>query len=255
MKVHRKIIEINEELCDGCGQCIVDCAEAALELIDGKAKLVAEKYCDGLGACLGSCPTGALKIIEKEADDFDEEAVEELLKTKEKEETPSNPLTLDCGCPSAQLQNFQTPPTPCQGANNSITDLDAGSHSNLSHWPIQIRLIPPSAPFLHNADLLISADCTAVATANFHSAFLKNRVIMMGCPKFDDAKSYVAKFSEIFSTVNVNSITVLIMEVPCCQSMRNIVKEALNNADKNITTEVVTVSTRGKIINKTDIYG
>lgn len=241
MKVERKIIEINEELCDGCGQCIVDCAEAALEIIDGKAKLIADKYCDGLGACLGACPTGALKLIKRSAEDFDEEAVEEMLKNKD--ESPTG------GCPSAKIQNLQ-PVSPCQSANKPIANLANAGASNLSHWPIQIRLVPPTAPFLKNADLLVAADCTTVATANFHSEFLKNRVIMMGCPKFDDAESYAAKFTEIFSTVELNSLTILIMEVPCCQSMRNIVKEAMKRAGKTIPAEVVTISARGEVISK-----
>jgi NAD-dependent dihydropyrimidine dehydrogenase PreA subunit len=247
MKVNRKIIEINEELCDGCGQCIVDCAEAALQIVDGKAKLIAEKYCDGLGACLGACPTGAMKIIERKADDFDEEAVEELLKANKTAQPKPEIHPPQGGCPSAKLQSFQ-PAGSCQSANKPVTGLGMAGSSNLSHWPIQIRLIPPSAPFLKNADLLIAADCTTVAAANFHSDFLKNRVIMMGCPKFDDADGYVAKFSEIFSSVEINSITIVIMEVPCCQSMRAIVKQALKNSAKNIAAEVVTISARGEEI-------
>lgn len=248
MKANRKIIQIDEDLCNGCGQCIVDCAESALQIIDGKAKLIADKYCDGLGACLGACPTGALKLIERVADDFDEEAVEELLKTQKAaaEKTAAQPS--GCGCPSAQLKSFQ-PKTPCQQANKPLSTISGGpTASALSHWPIQIRLIPPSAPFLQNADLLIAADCATVAAANFHSDFLKNRVIMLGCPKFDDAEGYVAKFTEIFNTAPINSIKVLIMEVPCCQTMRGIVGTALKKSGKKISNEVITLSARGEVI-------
>lgn len=246
MKVERKIIEINEELCNGCGQCIVDCAEAALEIVDGKAKLIADKYCDGLGACMGACPTGALKLIERSADDFDEEAVEELLKSKKKSGPPKG------GCPSAQIQNLQSV-SSCPSANKPVANLANAGASNLSHWPIQIRLIPPTAPFLKNADLLVASDCSTVAAANFHSEFLKNRVIMMGCPKFDDTDAYVAKFAEIFSVAAIKSLTIIIMEVPCCQSMRNIVKEAMKRSGITIPAEVVTISARGEVISTTSL--
>ncbi|MCK5404308.1 MAG: 4Fe-4S ferredoxin [Desulfobulbaceae bacterium] len=246
MKVNRKIIEIDEELCDGCGQCIVDCAEAALEIVDGKAKLVADKYCDGLGACMGGCPTGALKLITRNADDFDEEAVEELLKSKKETEKEQIP----CGCPSQQIQNFQ-PETPCQTANRPVGNLQAGaSQSALSHWPIQIRLIPPEAPFLKNADLLVAADCVPPAYAAFHQDLLTGRVVMLGCPKFDDAASYVQKFTEIFKTAELKSITIAIMEVPCCGSMRNIIKEALKQSGKKIKAEEVVISARGEILHR-----
>lgn len=250
MKIQRKIIQIDEELCNGCGQCIVDCAEAALQIVDGKAKLVADKYCDGLGACMGGCPTGALQIIERQADDFDEEAVEELLKAQKKEASPAPMTPPPGGCPSAKLQNFQVA-TPCQGANKPSLNISSGpAGSALGHWPIQIRLVPPSAPFLQNADLLVAADCSTVAAVNFHNDFLKNRVIMMGCPKFDDAEAYVAKFKDIFETAPLKSITILIMEVPCCQSMKNIVQAALDQSGKKIATEVVTLSARGEVLHK-----
>ena len=151
MKIKRKIIKIDEELCNGCGQCVPDCAEGSLQIIDGKARLVADKLCDGLGACLGSCPTGALQIIEREAEEFDEEAVEHFLAAKAKEPQPTPPL-LGGGCPSARLQTLQ-PMSPCQAAN--VPGLQSGSA--LSHWPVQIRLIPAAAPFLENCDLLVAA--------------------------------------------------------------------------------------------------
>ena len=246
MKVLRKIIEIDEDLCNGCGQCIVDCAESALKIVNGKATIVADKYCDGLGACMDGCPTGALTIVEREAEDFDEEAVEELIRSKKAQEPPQ---TTPCGCPSAQIQNFKpVGQTPCQQANQPVGQ--ESSTSALSHWPVQIRLVPPSAPFLQNSDLLIAADCTPIAYAGFHQDLLQGRVVLMGCPKFDDGESYVQKFTEIFSQVTVKSATIAIMEVPCCQTMRHIVQKALTNSGKTIDIDVVTVSTQGNILNR-----
>ncbi len=247
MKVRRKIIEIDEELCNGCGQCIIGCAEAALELVDGKAKLVAEKYCDGLGACLGECPTGALQIIERVSDEFDEEAVEALLKAKEAQEAKVDEApAMACGCAGSNIQSF-VPQTPCQSANQPQAMAPAGS-SALTHWPVQIRLVPPTAPFLQGADLLIAADCTPIAYANFHQDFINGKVVMMGCPKFDDQQSYVDKLAEIFATAGITSVTTAIMEVPCCGTMRGIVKEAMLRAGKEIASKEIVISTRGNIL-------
>ncbi len=247
MKIRRKIIEIDEELCNGCGQCIIGCAEAALVLVDGKAKLVAEKYCDGLGACLGECPTGALKIVERLSDDFDEQAVEALLKANEAKEAKSAaPQEMACGCAGSNIQSF-IPKTPCQSANQPQAMATTGS-STLTHWPVQIRLVPPTAPFLQGADLLIAADCTPIAYANFHQDFINGKVVMMGCPKFDDQQSYVDKLAEIFATANLTSVTTAIMEVPCCGSMRSIVNEALKQAGKKIPSTEIVISTRGEIL-------
>lgn len=243
MKMTRKIIEIDEELCDGCGLCVPDCAEGSLQVIDGKAKLVADNLCDGLGACLGACPTGALKIIERDADEFDEEAVEEFLKNKKTAEKSALET-----CPSASLQTL-TPQSPCQAANKPLARPPQGdSPSALSHWPIQIRLIPPNAPFLNNADLLIVADCAPLAYPDFHKDFIKGRIVMMGCPKFDDRDSYVQKFTEIFKTTAIKSITTTIMEVPCCGSMRGIVSEALKRSGKDIPAKEVVISAQGEIL-------
>ena len=166
MKTVRKIIEIDEELCDGCGNCVPSCAEGALEIIDGKARVVADIYCDGLGACLGECPLGALKIVEREADEFDEEAVEELLAKKKQEAPAQEAPAFSGGCPSAQLQAFGSPqPAAAPGPQADLSGSDAAdlTQSALSHWPVQIMLIPPTAPFLKGADLLVLADCVPVA--------------------------------------------------------------------------------------------
>jgi len=241
MKVLRKIIQIDEERCDGCGQCIIGCAEGALQLVDGKARVVAEKYCDGLGACIGECPTGALTIIEREADDFDEAAVEALLGKKQgKASLPAG------GCPSVGLQMF-SPPSACEKANRPAS-LEAGEDSFLSHWPVQIRLVPSNAPFLHGADLLVVADCVPVAYPSIHKDFMKGRAVMMGCPKFDDAKSYIDKFAEICADAGLKSITVLSMEVPCCSGLLTIVKKGLRISGATIPLTGVVISIKGKVL-------
>lgn len=248
MAVLRKIIEIDEELCNGCGDCIISCAEGALEIVDGKAKLVADKYCDGLGACLGECPTGALNIVEREAEDFDEEAVEELLASKEKQEHAAAPTEAPAGCPSARLQSFEQPVSPCAAANQPRNM--SPQESQLRHWPVQIRLVPPEAPFLKNADLLIAADCTPLAYANFHKDFLKNKVVLLGCPKFDDAHLYLEKFTEIFKKADISSITAVFMEVPCCHGLPAIAKKAMEAAGKRIPLEQVVIGVRGDIVGR-----
>ena len=250
MKAVRKIIKIDEELCDGCGQCVPDCAEGSLKIIDGKAKLVADKLCDGLGACLGACPTGALEIIERNADEFDEEAVEKYLADEKEKAEAAKPM--DCGCASSHIQSFKPLPaaaqsSACQSANIPVHIPRAeAADSALTHWPVQIRLVPPHAPFLQNSDLLVAADCTAVAARNFQENYLEGKTVMMGCPKFDDAESYVQRFTEIIETCNLKSLTVLIMEVPCCSAMNVIIKKAIERAGKNVPVEQITISTRGQ---------
>jgi Fe-S-cluster-containing hydrogenase component 2 len=242
MKVLRKIIEIDEERCDGCGQCVPDCAEGALKVVDGKVKVLADIYCDGLGACLEACPTDALKIVEREADEFDEEAVEELLKTMKGKQEKAPAAVTASGPAGLKME------TPCQAANKPRFDLaPEKSGSSLSHWPVQIRLVPAQAPFLQNADLLVAADCVPVAYPNFHRDLLAGRAIMMGCPKFDDANGYVQKFIEVFQKAKPKSIKLAIMEVPCCGGMRMIVKEALKQAGMDIPLEEVIVTARGEI--------
>jgi NAD-dependent dihydropyrimidine dehydrogenase PreA subunit len=243
MKVIRKIIQIDEEKCDGCGNCILNCAEGALSLVDGKAKVISDNLCDGLGACIGECPQGALKIIEREADEFDEQAVEAHLENKKPTSTPEAVSVMACGCPSTQIQSF----TPCSKANQPV-QRDSIGESALSHWPVQIRLIPPDAPFLKGADLLVVADCVPVAFPNLHQEFLQGKTIMLGCPKFDDAQMYVDKFAAIFRTAAVKRITTVVMEVPCCAGLPKIVKKGMQKAGVEIAISEVVISTRGKII-------
>ncbi len=247
MAVKRKIIEIDEEKCNGCGQCVIACAEGAIEIVDGKAKVISDDLCDGLGACIGECPEDALHIIEREADEFDEEAVEKHLAAMKEKEANKEEKTMACGCPSTQIQSIM-PTTPCQAANKPASMVSGGSE--LTNWPVQIRLIPPTAPFLKKADLLVAADCVPVAFPTLHSHFLKGKTVMIGCPKFDDAESYVQKFVEIFQTANINSITCLAMEVPCCAGLPAIVIKAMEEAGVDIPFERVVVSARGEIVER-----
>ncbi|MBF0573081.1 MAG: 4Fe-4S binding protein [Desulfamplus sp.] len=271
MKVKRKIIQIDEELCNGCGNCVLSCAEGAIQIIDGKAKIVKDQYCDGLGACIGECPQDALKIIEREADEFDEKAVEAYLKELEQNKNISQSIvtsesktspTLACGCPSTQLKTFpisdchkgtdiKHSPCACSDANKA-SNLNSGHSgafkSTLGHWPVQIRLVPPTAPFLKGADLLITADCVPVAYPAFHQDFLKGKIVMIGCPKFDDVDSYIQKFADIFKVAGIKSVTTLIMEVPCCSGLPMIVKKGMELAGVTVPIAKVVISARGEII-------
>ncbi|MFP4108813.1 MAG: ATP-binding protein [Desulfonatronovibrio sp.] len=237
----RDIVKINEDLCDGCGACVPGCAEGAIEIRGGKAVLVAEKFCDGLGACLGHCPRGAITVIKREADAFDEDAVQERLRElEEMDESPEKP-GLACGCPGTAMATFE-PAAPRDDKNrNRSTD------SALTHWPVQIRLIPPHAPFLKGADLLVAADCAPVSYPDLHKDLLPGKVIMLGCPKFDDAKDYVERFVEIFRQAGVKSVTVLSMEVPCCAGLARIVREAVSISGKDIPLQEIIVSRQGEI--------
>jgi len=242
MKVLRKIIEIDEEKCDGCGQCVPSCAEGAIQIVDGKARVLEDRFCDGLGACLGECPNDALRIIEREADDFDEEAVEKYLSEKknDKNEGP----TLSCGCPSTKIQSFVLP----ESVFDANKPADRKPESSLSHWPVKIRLVPANAPFLKGADLLVLADCVSVAFPTLHRDFLKGRAVTMGCPKFDDVQEYIDKFAEIFNNAGIKSITVVTMEVPCCSGLPMIVQKGMEISKKKIPVEKIVISARGKIL-------
>ncbi|RJP87770.1 MAG: 4Fe-4S ferredoxin [Desulfobacteraceae bacterium] len=253
MKKIRKIIEIDNELCDGCGQCVPSCAEGALQIIDGKARIVSDNLCDGLGACMGECPNGAMTIIERTADDFDEEAVEKHLAAVSSK-TPPEPA-MACGCPSQQIQSFST---PCACSNNhGVTSsqsigLAAGKPSALSHWPVKIRLIPAHAPFLKNADLLILADCAAAAYPALHSELMAGKVVMMGCPKFDNSEEYIQRFTEIFTKAGIKSLTIVSMEVPCCAGLAWIVKKGLAAAGVDIPAVELVIGAQGNIVSKTN---
>ncbi len=234
MKVLRKIIQIDEEKCDGCGQCVIACAEGALEIIDGKAKLVSENYCDGLGACIGECPQGAITIVEREAEDFDPEAVEEYLKKKRQHQAThdvSSEHTISC--PSAMMQSF--------------------SSGQLKNWPVKLKLVTPNAPFLQESNLLIAADCAPVVSSAFQRDFLDDKVVVIGCPKFDDLNEYLAKLTAIFKNADIKSVTILRMEVPCCSGLTGLVRKALENVGADITCEEIVLRTDGTVLKKNSV--
>ncbi|MFW6082373.1 MAG: ATP-binding protein [Desulfosalsimonas sp.] len=244
MKTLRKIIEIDEELCDGCGQCVPACAEGAIQIIDGKARVISENLCDGLGACLGECPTGALKIVEREAEEFDEEAVEKHLEGMEQKDSTQHEKIPAAGCPSQQVRIFDRPAGKRASSKTAAGDMQ----SALTHWPVQIRLVPAKAEFLKGADLLVLADCVAVAYPDLHRELLEGRAVMMGCPKFDDADAYIAKFTEVFKQAGLRSVTTVVMEVPCCSGLPYIVKKAMEAAGESVPHRELVISTRGEIL-------
>lgn len=243
MKIKRKIVQIDEEKCDGCGQCVIGCAEGALSVVDGKVKVISENLCDGLGACIGECPQGALQIIEREAEEFDEEAVEAHLSAQTEQSEPAAEA-MACGCPSTRIQSFSS----CKAANAPVTHAAGQQASALSHWPVQIRLVPPHAPFLKGADLLVVADCVPVAFPSLHQEFMQGKAVMIGCPKFDDAQEYIDKFAAIFKTAGIRSVTTVVMEVPCCSGLPVIVRKGLEKSGNQVPMTQVVVSTQGRIL-------
>ena len=225
----RKIIKIDEEKCNGCGACATACHEGAIEMINGKAKLTREDYCDGLGDCLPACPTNAISFEEREAPAYNEEAV---LKAKQSK--------LPCGCPGTNSKTIN------RSAQTSAVNTFA-IESQLSQWPVQIKLVPINAPYFENANLLIAADCTAYAYGNFHNEFIKNKITLIGCPKLDEG-DYTEKLTQIIALNNIKSVTVVRMEVPCCGGIENAVKNALQVSGKFIPWQVKVISTDGRII-------
>lgn len=229
----RKIIKIDEEKCDGCGACADACHEGAIKMIDGKAKLTREDYCDGLGDCLPACPTNAISFEEREAPAYDEAAV-----LAAKQEKASQ--TLPCGCPGTQAKAIEREDVTTVASQTPVT-------SQLMQWPVQIKLVPVNAPYFENANLLVAADCTAYAYANFHNEFIRKHITLIGCPKLDEG-DYSEKLTQIISNNNIKSVTVVRMEVPCCGGIENAVKTALQTSGKFIPWRVVTISTDGKIL-------
>lgn len=235
----RKIVKIDEDKCTGCGLCVPNCAEGALQIVDGKAKLVKDIYCDGLGACLGHCPEGAITIEEREAGGFDENATKKHLEGLKKREKKT--MDLPCGCPGTAVKSFK------KEAAAQHKTRTAKVESELSNWPIQLMLVPTEAPYLKDADLLIAADCTVFCYPDFHQDFLKGRVLLVGCPKLDAASIYEEKLAEIFRLNSIKSITLLHMEVPCCFGMNHIISEALRLSGKKIPLEEITIGIKGDI--------
>ncbi len=234
MKVKRNIVRIDESLCDGCGACIPSCHEGALRIVDGKARLVGDVYCDGLGACLGHCPRGAITIEEREAEEFDENAVNEHMeKNNDVEIRTTNDQqrgTLACGCPGTMARSL-APRRPALEENPA-------AQSQLANWPVQLTLIPPTAPWLRDADLLLLADCAAVASPSLHSKLLRGRGVAIACPKLDDADAHAAKLAAIIRDGRPRSIEVVIMDVPCCRGLYEIARRARDMADVEIALSV-----------------
>jgi len=224
--MEKKIIYIDENRCVGCGLCVNACQENAIALIDGKAKLMREDYCDGLGNCLPACPTKAISFRVKQGE-------------------PHSPKQLDnlpCGCPGTHAKPLKREPSP-----ESILTKQECIPSLLNQWPVQIKLVPPQAPFFHQAKLLIAADCTAYAFANFHQYFMKNKITLIGCPKLDEG-DYTEKLTEIIISNDIKSVTVVRMEVPCCGGLENAVQNALQKSGKFLQWQVLTISTEGRIL-------
>ena len=238
--VLRSIVKIDEEKCTGCGLCVPACAEGAIKIINGKAKLISDKYCDGLGACLGECPVGAITIEERETEEFDEEAVKEHLKREQTVPAVHHSHSIHQPCPSAKVMYFERNLT-----EKEVVTAPEKSASMLSQWPVQLTLVPPTAPFFENADLLIAADCVPFAYANFHSDFLRGKTLVVGCPKLDNAGFYKEKLTEIFKQSNIRSVTVVNMEVPCCFGLYRLIKEALDSSGKNVPLKQEIISIKG----------
>ncbi len=230
----RRIIRIDEEKCNGCGACASACHEGAIEMIDGKAKLTREDYCDGLGDCLPACPADAISFEEREAPAYDEAAV---LAAKKK----AAPNALPCGCPGTQSKAIHRDACDCSSHKPDKIE------SRLTQWPVQIKLIPPNAPYFDGANLLVAADCTAYAYGDFHRDFIRNRITLIGCPKLDNI-DYTDKLTSVIANNDIKSVTVVRMEVPCCGGIEASVKRALQASGKMIPWQVITISTDGRII-------
>lgn len=237
----RKIIEIDQKKCNGCGACADACHEGAISMVNGKAKLMRDDYCDGLGDCLPACPTGAITFVEREAAAYDEKAVMENKKKKMQEKMKKEGASLPCGCPGSRSVRIEH--KECTDASNSFVK----PVSRLSQWPVQIKLVPVDAPYFDGAKLLIAADCTAYAYAAFHEQFIKGHITLVGCPKLDGV-DYSEKLTEIIRHNDIKSVTVVKMEVPCCGGLEHSVRNALQQSGKFIPWQVVTISTDGKIL-------
>jgi len=252
----RKMVRIDEEKCNGCGECVPSCAEGAIQIIDGKARLLADNLCDGLGACLGDCPLGAITVEDREADEYDEGVVEEHLKKIGRAPLSHHgesaaPVT--GGCPSATVKSFAAPAGGCPSARTMNFDkspaeasTDSASRpSRLAQWPVQLHLVPPTAPFFQNADVLLAADCAPFAYADFQEELLKGKALAIACPKLDNTEPYVEKLTAMITQSNIKSLTVVHMEVPCCNGLVMMAKQALANSGRDIPFETVCIGIRG----------
>jgi Fe-S-cluster-containing hydrogenase component 2 len=250
-EVLRKIIRIDEEKCDGCGVCVPACVEGALQIVDGKAKLISEVYCDGLGACLGECPQGAITIEEREAGEFDEEAAKRHLTEGEHDKGE-----LACGCPSTTVTQFERQELPCGCPSATVTEFGkkepatvhpVRQQSMLGHWPFQLALVPPRAPFLQGSAVLLTADCVPFAYAGFHHDFLKDHALLVACPKLDDFQAHLSKLTAILLESQVKSLAVVHMEVPCCSGLVRMAQQAILASGRDIPLSEVTIGVRGEL--------
>lgn len=235
----RKIIRIDEEKCNGCGACAAACHEGAIEMVGGKAKLTREDYCDGLGDCLPACPTDAITFEEREAPAYNEAAVQQAKAKKQA-------VKLPCGCPGTQSKAIRREGIACPTSAPATGGAGAGQ-SQLSQWPVQIKLVPVNAPYFDGANLLIAADCTAYAYGNFHQEFIRGRITLIGCPKLDEG-DYTDKLTQIIANNDIKSVTIVRMEVPCCGGLEYAVKRALQASGKFIPWRVITVTTDGRLV-------
>ena len=245
----RRIIQIDEEKCNGCGACAAACHESAIGMVDGKAKLLRDDYCDGLGDCLPACPTGAITFVEREAAAYDEVAVfanqKKAMQEKMNQKIAQGhaaSLHASGGCPGSRMRQMKR-----ETSETEIPPAATKTQSQLQQWPVQIKLVPANAPYFDGAKLLIAADCTAYAYANFHEDFIKGRIVLVGCPKLD-AVDYSGKLEEIIRNNNIASVTIVRMEVPCCGGLEMAAKKALQNSGKFIPWQVTTISVDGKIL-------
>ncbi len=239
----RAMVLIDEELCTGCGDCVPSCAEGAIQIIDGKAKLVADNLCDGLGACLGDCPEGAITVVEREAEEYNEHAVEEhLQKLKKKEDQAHAPAA--CGCPGSLMMNFDEPADAPAAGGEGVSGPSA-----LRQWPIQLHLVSPTAPYFEGADVLLAADCTAFAMGGFHNNHLKGKSLAVACPKLDQGQEiYQQKLVAMIDQSKINTLTVMIMEVPCCAGLVQLASQAVSMAGRKVPLKKITVGLRGDVL-------
>lgn len=236
--MNRDIVFIDEEKCNGCGLCIPNCAEGAIKLINGKAKLVDDRFCDGLGACLGHCPQDAITITKRDAPEFDEEEVRKHLKSVHVKNDKKFEKNLPCGCPGSVVMDLRS--------EKKTHEAGGRQSAELRQWPVQLMLVSPEASYFKNSDLLVAADCVPFAYPNFHSDFLKGRSLIIGCPKLDDADFYVEKLTELIKKNNIKSIHLVNMEVPCCFWLQRIIEEALKRAGKVLPVKQTVITIRGE---------
>jgi NAD-dependent dihydropyrimidine dehydrogenase PreA subunit len=257
----RKIIKIDENKCNGCKLCVNACHEGAIQMVNGRARLISDKYCDGLGDCLPGCPTGAIEIIEREADDYSEDAVVELKNEKKNDNNDKEKASLPCGCLGTMARKLDRTNSNYNenNKNENIKDekkdekeepekikLNNKVPSELNQWPIQLKLVNPDADYFKDANLLIAADCTAFAYGNFHQEFIKDHITVIGCPKLDDVDFYIDKVSEILKRGSIKSLNVVRMEVPCCMGIVNIVKQAMLKSQVIVPYNEVVIKINGE---------